>query len=270
MIDIHDSDPGRLICEAAERLERRENFAMVTIVSVSGSTPRKPGSRMLVSPNGSIIGSVGGGAVDKLSIKAALKALNTGNTEFIELNFDSEEESRTGMICGGKVKVLIEPFGAGPKLFLFGAGHVGHATARLIVDIGFDLTVLDSRKEWANTERFPASAIKVDKIEKLSEELITTDRDFILVMTHSHNEDFKAVIRLLKKPFYYLGVIGSPSKAADIRKRLAQEGFTKEEIARITCPIGIKIGSHTPAEIAVSVAAQLIELRNKWEKDIIG
>jgi xanthine dehydrogenase accessory factor len=267
MIDSHESDAGKLIKEAAERLERRESFAMVTIVSSSGSTPRKPGSRMLVAPNGCTYGSVGGGAVDRLSIVAALKALNTGNSELIELDFDDEEGTQTGMICGGKVVVLIEPFGMDPKLYLFGAGHVGLAAARLLVDIGFDIIVLDSRAEWANSERFPTARIKVDAIEKLSDELVTTERDFILVMTHSHNEDFKAVRRLLKKPFFYMGVIGSHSKAADIRKRLAGEGFTKAEIARITCPIGIKIGSHTPVEIAISVAAQLISLRRKWEEE---
>jgi len=262
-----DSNSGRLINEAARRLEQGESFVMVTIVSASGSTPRKPGSRMLVSPNGSTYGSVGGGAVDKLSIEASLKALKTGQIECMELDFDDEEGIQTGMVCGGKVVVLIEPFGIGPKLYLFGAGHVGIATARLVVDIGFELSVLDSRPEWANSEHFPTATIKVNAIEKLSEDLVTTDRDFILVMTHSHREDYKAVTRLLKKPFFYMGVIGSHSKAADIRKKLAREGFSKAEIERITCPIGIEIGSHTPAEIAISVAAQLVSMRRKWEED---
>ncbi|HHE47225.1 MAG TPA: hypothetical protein ENL08_05960, partial [Bacteroidetes bacterium] len=156
------------------------------------------------------------------------------------------------------------PFGAGPLVHLFGAGHVAQPTAKLLMDVGYRLVVYDARAEWALPERFPGADITVGELDELSEKLASTDRDFILVMTHSHAQDYSVLKRLMRKPFYYLGVIGSERKAAEIRERLAGDGFSKAEIARITCPIGIEIGSHTPVEIAVSVAAQLVKLKNEW------
>ena len=131
------------------------------------------------------------------------------------------------------------------------------------MDVGFRIIVNDSRDEWANTNRYPGASVKVGDLEKIAEQLETTDDDFIVVMTHSHEIDFAVLQQLLRKPYYYLGVIGSPRKAVEFRNKLKKEGFSEEEISRLTCPIGIDIGSHTPAEIAVSVIAQLIALRKE-------
>jgi len=254
--------------EAAERLKKGESFILVTVIEVSGSTPRKEGSRMLVTPGGKIFGSIGGGSVENLSVEEAMKSLLSGKVERIKMALNDGDGVDTGMVCGGQMEVLIEPFGTGPRLLLFGAGHVGQPTARLAMEVGFRVSVYDSRADWANSERFPGAAIKVGALDKIADEIDTNERDFIAVMTHGHAEDYKVVKHLLRKPYYYFGVIGSPRKAIEIRNNLMDDGFTADEIARMTCPIGIDIGSHTPAEIAVSVAAQLITLQKDWRTTI--
>ncbi len=257
---------AELLSEAAARIERGEPFAMVTVIRASGSTPRTEGSRMLVNSAGEVVGSVGGGRIERLAIEKAMQTLATGRIEHLEQDLNHPGDQESGMICSGQMELLIEPFGTGLKLYLFGAGHVAQPTAELARGVGYHVTVHDSRQKWANRERFPGATVKVGDIEKLAEQLDTTDRDFLLVMSHSHAEDYRVVKRLLRKPFFYLGMIGSPRKSAEIRSKLMGDGFSDEEIARLTCPIGMDIGSHTPMEIAVSVTAQLLSLRRNWER----
>ena len=271
----------KVLIEVARRLENRERFVLVTIIRATGSTPRKEGARMIVDPDGTVIGSVGGGSTERIAIDKALECLISGRTERLTLNLDNSShrssplaklgESKggvtTGMICGGWLELLIEPFGNGPRLLLFGAGHVGRPTARLASDVDFAVMVHDSRSELFDGDHFHGSTIKIGSMEELAVGCETTADDFIVVMTYSHDEDYKIVRRLLRKPFYYLGVIGSKQKSVEIRRRLSEDGFSDDEIARMTSPIGLKIGSHTPAEIAVSVIAQLIEIRHRWETE---
>ncbi len=250
------------LIEAARRLERGDRFALVTIAKTEGSTPRKAGARMLVLADGSTLGTVGGAAVELLAIEKAKECLRTGAVERLELNLNDLEASETGMICGGRVELLIEPFGTGAKLHLFGAGHVAYPTARLAQELGFSVSIYDERPEWAAAERFPNCSLNIGRCEETAENLLTKDSDLLLIMTHCHADDYKILIRLLRKPFQYLGIIGSRKKGVEIRKFLERDGFTAGEISRMTCPIGLSIGSHTPFEIAVSVAAQLVQVRN--------
>jgi len=251
------------IIEAACRLKRSQRFAILTIIYAEGSTPRKDGSRMLVDPDGATFGSIGGGAAEHIAIRKALECLKTGQIERIKLDLDDPEHKQTGMVCGGKIEVFIEPFGIEPRLFIFGAGHVAQPTVRLANEIGFKVIVIDSRTEWLNDDRFPNAELKHGATDELAKHIETTNEDYIIVMTYSHDEDYQAAKYLLRKPFFYLGIIGSKRKATEIRHKLKDDGFTSDEIARMTCPIGIDIGSHTPEEIAVSVVAQLIQMRNK-------
>lgn len=253
---------SEIIIEAARRLERHERFAMVTLVKAEGSTPRKEGARMIVGASGALFGTVGGASVEMMAIQAANESLTQNCVKRLELSLNDRNATETGMICGGRVELLIEPFGVGPHLHLFGAGHVAEPTARLALDIGFGVTVYDERSEWASADRFPNCLLKVGNADEAAENLVTTEDDFIAVMTHCHADDYKILVRTMRKPFKYLGLIGSRKKSIEIRKRLADDGFSAEEIARVTCPIGLEVGSHTPIEIAVAIAAQFIQVQH--------
>lgn len=250
-----------VIVEAARRTESNEPFVMVTVVKVSGSAPQTVGARMLVDPTGKVFGTVGGGGVEKHAVEKSVEALNSGATSTLDLTLNDHEREQTGSICGGSMTLLIEPFGAGPRLLIFGAGHVAQPTARLAQSVGFRVELFDSRAEWATDERFPGMVTHVDDYERLARGLESNRRDFIVLMSHSHEQDFQLLIHLVRKEWFYLGVLGSQKKALEIRGKLASEGFTPDEIARITSPMGVPIGSHTPEEIAVSIVAELIQLK---------
>lgn len=241
----------------------------MTIVNSTGSTPRKTGSRMIVKPDGSISGSVGGGSVERISIEKSLELLKTGNSEFLNMSMNDSGKNLTGMICGGSVGVLFEPFGFEPRLFLFGGGHVAEPTAQLANELGFRVKVFDDRVEWANIERFPTAEICNDDIIESAKRLDSSKRDYIILMTPSHSIDYKILTNIIDNEYHYLGVIGSQKKALEIKKELTDDGFSKKQIDRITCPIGIKIGSHTPMEIAISINAQLIQIKNPKKHSII-
>jgi len=258
------SNAADILRAAVSLLDAGQPFALATIIRTQGATPRKEGSRMIVQPGGKITGSIGGAAVELLAVEKAQTALTTGSIEHLELNLDDIEGESTGMVCGGRVELLIEPFGTSPRLLLFGAGHVAQAAARLAGEIGFSVVVHDERPEWANAERFPRAQITLGQVETLAKSAVTTANDFIAVMTHCHSEDLKVVRCLLNQPFFYLGVIGSKHKAMEIKQILSNEGWSSAQLQRLTCPIGFDIGSHTPAEIAIAIAAQLIAERSRW------
>lgn len=251
-----------VLLEVARRLRDQQSFALVTLTKASGSTPRKEGARMIVSPQGEIVGSVGGAAVERIAVEEAKKAIQSGQIATIKLNLNDLEGEETGMICGGWVELLIEPFGTTPQLHLFGAGHVAQPTAFLAGKLGFRITIYDPRAEWANPDRFPHCRIELGVCHELAKTLQTTSQDFIVIMTHCHSEDYKVLTQVIGKPWFYLGVIGSRKKAIEIKQKLREEGVGPELIDRICLPIGIpNLATHTPWEIAISVAAQLIE---KW------
>lgn len=149
------------------------------------------------------------------------------------------------------------------SVFIFGAGHVARELVPLLTHLGFRCLVYDDRAEFADPAVFP-TAFRVQQVDytKLGEVCSPTCRDYAVVMTRGHVYDANCERFLLKTPVSYIGIMGSKNKARLAREALLAEGYSEAELARITTPIGIDIGSETPAEIAVSIAAQLIQVRS--------
>ena len=149
------------------------------------------------------------------------------------------------------------------SVFIFGAGHVARELVPLLTHLGFRCLVYDDRAEFADPAVFP-TAFRVQQVDytKLGEVCSPTCKDYAVVMTRGHVHDANCERFLLKTPVSYIGIMGSKNKARLAREALLAEGYSEAELARITTPIGIDIGSETPAEIAVSIAAQLIQIRS--------
>ena len=148
------------------------------------------------------------------------------------------------------------------RVFVFGAGHVARELVPLLSHLGFKCVVLDDREEFADPAVFP-TAHKVLQVDytKLEGIVKPNCKDYAVVMTRGHVHDANCERFLLTTPVPYIGVMGSKNKAKLARETLLAEGYTEAQLARITTPIGLDIGSETPAEIAVSIAAQLIQVR---------
>lgn len=238
-------------------LEAGERVAMVTVIQNEGSSPRKVGARMLVRANGSIVGTIGGGTVEFEVIKQALAVLKGEDPKVYQVHLTRE----LGMCCGGAMSFFIEPLSQNPRLVLFGAGHVSHALAPIAEAAGFEVWVVDDRAEFANRERFPSAQLVLDDPLAALEELPPHAQSYYVIQTHLHRLDEELLRALVTKPHVYLGMIGSRAKIARFIERLRARGVAEEALARVTMPIGLDIGAMTPAEIAISIAAELVQVR---------
>lgn len=247
------------IYEEMVRLARGgEPFALATVVESSGSSPRKPGAKMLVRRDHSPLGTVGGGRVEVETISAALSSLESGRPE--TLSFVLSEEN--GFVCGGRLLIYVEPHMASPHLLMFGAGHVGAATAALAKKCGFRVTVADYRAEMATRDVLPfADEVLCASPSAAFPSLRITPETFIVIATFAHEYDFDAVRGALATPARFIGLLGSMSKRRALMEMLAGEGYPATELERIVTPVGLSIGAETPEEIAVSIVAQLVASR---------
>jgi xanthine dehydrogenase accessory factor len=165
------------------------------------------------------------------------------------------------MCCGGRMKVFLEKHGAPARLTVFGAGHVAKELAALAHKVGFRVTVVDARAEWATAERFPGCEVLSKDPADHARAVAGGAHEYFCVTTHDHPLDQAVVEALLAKPSAYLGVIGSRRKAERFRMRLKAGGAEDAALERIHSPMGLAIGALTPEEIAVSIVAELVQVR---------
>lgn len=243
-------------------LAKHKVAALCIVTDTKGSTPRKIGSKMLVSPAGCTYGTIGGGAIEQQVIEDAKKIGRSSKAQKKIYQLEAD----LGMQCGGSVEIYIEPLGNQAKLYIFGAGHVGKALAGFAHKVDFDVTLIDFRPPLSNEEKATFRFLQGDYYEIL-ETLEYGENTYVAIMTPNHEQDFELLKRLGKKPCTYLGMIGSRRKVAKVRDIFLKEGhFTQEEFNRFDTPIGFEMAAETPEEIAVSILAKLIDVRNKKQK----
>jgi xanthine dehydrogenase accessory factor len=245
--------------EEVVRLTRRgEPFALATVIASSGSSPRKAGAKMLVRSNGSFIGTVGGGRVEKESVEAALEALRNETPRTLDYVLTAEN----GFACGGSMTVYIEPQGHRPLLVMFGAGHVGRAVTSLANGCGFRVVVVDERPDCASESLLPgADQVVCMPVQESFATLQLTPHDQVIIATPGHLSDFDAVRGCLATRAGFIGLLGSRRKRETLLRTLEDEGFDAAQRARVVTPVGLDIGAQTPEEIAVSIVGQLIANR---------
>jgi len=255
-----------------ERLAELSNsglpFVCVTMVQAVGSTPQDAGSKMLVTTEGLITGTVGGGRVELKALEHARQMLaqppnQTPLTELVEWNLKRD----VGMTCGGTVKLFFETYNHSDwRVVVFGAGHVAAAVVHCLGQLDCHVTCIDPRPEWL--DRIPARArlrkIQCDEPCQLVSELPADA--FIICMTMGHATDRPILEEIFRlgRTFPFLGVIGSKAKRAVLLKELAAAGVPADRADAFHCPIGLEFGTNQPGEIAISVVAQLIQERDRW------
>jgi xanthine dehydrogenase accessory factor len=243
---------------AAEWIDAGIPFAVVTVIKTTGSAPRKSGAKMLVTEAGEAWGTVGGGALEHAVIEAAKAQIPRGAPLLLSYRLDAD----LGMSCGGGAEVFVEPQQPARPLILFGAGHINQALCPIALSIGYAVTVVDDRAALADADRFPGAVAFVHSFDPGQwGDLPLDERASCVVATSSHAVDHEVVQALLAYPLGYLGVIGSRRKRAALEQKLRGEGLPAERISAIRSPVGLSIGAQTPAEISVSIAAELIAAR---------
>ncbi len=249
----------------ADAVAASASLWQVTVVAAEGSTPAKPGMKILIPLSGAVTGNLGGGELEHLiiqKIRTEQPEKPCLQTYLLSEQGDQanpENELPTSMICGGKATLFLEPLLPGRILFIVGAGHCGRALAHLAGLCGFRTRLIDNRREILDS--IPTeicSDLHFSDYSDLEEHISFSTDALIVIMTHGHVHDQHVLEQCLGRPSRYLGMIGSSRKAASTLKNLEQKGFPVAELSRVHSPVGLSIGSQTPYEIAVSILAQII------------
>jgi len=336
------SEDTMLLREIYDLLTMGDGAVCATIVAVAGSVPRTSGSKMVIYPDGSIKGTIGGGAVEGDVIVEGVKLYDTRKSiiKSYDLNVSDNKESMD-IVCGGHMQVLIEFISDSPKIFksaldhiydresfmcitdftglqktahififadgtsaggvipaehlklfegenqtvvnidgnnyfveqikpqetvyLAGGGHISKELAELCDRLNFRVVVIDDRGEYADRGRFPfAEEVLVKEgFEHIFVDFLLDENSYVVILTRGHQFDKESLAQALRTEAGYIGMIGSTKKRDTVYKSLFEEGFTDKDIERVHCPVGLSIGGDTPAEIALSIAAELIQHRYK-------
>jgi xanthine dehydrogenase accessory factor len=252
----------RLFRDLPAILEKHERVALATVVAATGSTPRDATARMLVLPDGSPRGTIGGGKFESLVIADAKKLLDEHGLPFTRrYDFVPEGPNTFGAVCGGTATVLLEVLELSPRLLVVGAGHCGRALARMASFAGWDVTVVDERPEQLDPSAFPEGTDLFLVKEDYSDLPLPAPRDSVALVSRGHLTDGRAFRRLRGVPLTYLGMMGSHAKKKALFDELRAEGWGDDELARARSPIGLDIGAESPEEIAVAIVAELVRTR---------
>ncbi len=249
-----------------EFLKLGKPIALCTIVDKIGSGPRGVGSKIVVTSDGEVIGSIGGGGFERILIDKAIESIREGKCRLITFSLGSGRGVETGLICGGSLTVFIDVIKPKPRLIIFGSGSIAKPLAEIAHRVGFEILIADDHEDTATRERFPmASEIIIEKpLSKVLGKLEIEASDFIAIVHGEVESEFLILKEVLKKRPRYVGLLGSKRKVSVLKKRLLESGFTVKDLDILHAPIGLDIGAETPSEIAVSIVAELIKvLRGK-------
>jgi len=254
---------AEILKEVLKRIDKGETIALVTVVEAKGSTPREVGAKMLVNKDGLIAGTIGGGITEARIIKEARQALKDGKGRLLTYHLTREEVALDeGAICGGDMKIFIDILQPKEEVLIFGAGHIAMSLSKLAKIVGFRVTVIDERKEFANQERFPeADQIITEKMSKALNYAKITSSNYAVIVSKGHLQDEEILASVIRSSAAYIGMIGSRKKNTTVFQRLVERGISKEELNKVHAPIGIDIKAQTPEEIAVSIIAEIIQAR---------
>lgn len=324
-------------------LDKGEEAVLVTIIASSGSTPRGSGSRMLVKADGTIKGTVGGGAVEYQAMGIAIEAMKNKASHTKGFTLTRNQVADIGMVCGGNVVVYfqyirprdseflglcreilkalsrdedswlllditdetcwkmglysrstgflglqmrkeapamelfgsnavqreiegrryyVEPLIQAGTVYVFGGGHVARELVPVLSHVGFRCVVMDDRKEFANPQVFPQAAETiVGNLRRIEDFIHIRPCDYVCIMTRGHQFDYYVQRQVLGMKSCYIGIMGSRNKIRVVTDKLLSDGFSRDEIEACHMPIGMDIHAETPAEIAISIAGELIDIR---------
>jgi len=300
----------------SNELNKSERGYLLTVTDSENSSPGRKGFKMAVFPSRRLIGSIGGGILEKNLIDELMSLLGRGQelNEFREYHHNDEKpNNKSGMICSGTQSIMInsissdsltifneiielynlkkqkyfclsekglciedneksclfkytyiEKIGLPEIAYIVGGGHVGLAVSKQMKLLGFHIVVFENRKNISTLqENSYADEIVSCPAGKIGERIIEDDNSFVIIVSHNHSEDLKAMLSVVRKKVAYIGVMGSPQKTEFLMREADKLGYKKDELAKVNAPIGININSRTPEEIAVSIAAEIIRIKNK-------
>ncbi len=256
-----------LLSELLAARKEGEPVALATVVKARGSVPRHAGSKMLIYVDGRTSGTIGGGEMEARVVKEALQALSAGKTQTVPYSLVDPAKGDPG-VCGGEVEVFIEPYLSPATILVIGCGHVGRAVVHLASWLGFFVIANDDREELVDPQLVPGADLYIaGSIEQVLEHFSVTSNTYIVSVTRNVIVDREIMPKLIGTPSPYIGVIGSRRRWEETKRLLQEDGLDAEQMQRFHSPIGLEINAETPEEIAVSILAEIIMLRQGGSGD---
>jgi len=252
---------------AQKYIELSKAFVTVTLLKTRGHAPQEAGAKMIVATDGLLWGTVGGGKLEAKAISLAQNLMsNEAESGLVHHVWNLQRD--VGMSCGGEVEILFERVLPSKwKIWIFGAGHVAQSLLPILAPLSAHIRVVDTRAEWLEkmTVHLPrAELIHVQAYEDAVEKI--ENQAFVMVMTMGHKTDFPVLKKLLLRQdvaVSYVGVLGSLVKAKLLKKELLDAGVDSDRVESLRCPMGLPIGSNDPAEMAISLAAEVLQQRDQ-------
>ena len=236
--------------------------ALATIVQIRGSVPSFQTAKMLVREDGSTVGSVGGGCVEADVWAAAQDVIKEERSRVLSFDLTDESLADSGLICGGKLEIFVEPIMPLPRVVIFGAGHISTQVSKIATIAGFKSWLVDDRPIYANETRFPeAERIFAGSFEDAFKAIEPDENTYLVIVTRGHQEDQNVLRWAVGTDARYVGMIGSKRKIRAIVRDLEKEGIDRQHLERVHMPIGLDIGAVVPEEIAVAIVAELVQNR---------
>jgi len=249
----------RLTREALRLMELHQPFVRATVVRTTGSVPGKLGASMIVRADGSYVGTIGGAALEEEVKVLAARALERRRGDLHHFDLAAWKAGGLPSLCGGSVEIAVEYVPARPNLLLWGGGHVAHAIAEILPTLEYDFSVADDRPEWVGVDRFPhAERREVVAPERIWEVFDPASFTHLYLLGYDALKDLEVLRVALDRFPNAIGLIASASKREHLFAQLRADGRSRESIARVRSPIGLDIGAESPAEIAVSVVAEIV------------
>ncbi len=244
---------------------------LCTVIEKNGSTPCNTGSKMWVDRNGGIIGTVGGGSTEHMVIREALDLIS-GSEAFhlIKGIFTSDQDSGDAPLCGGNTSIFLEVIGNRNEIMIFGAGHVGKAIALAADLCGFPVIVWDDREEYANSDNIPVGKKICCPLREFKEHIELHHGSYVIVCTRGHSLDGEVVEMIQDIKTAYVGMLASTRKREQLRQKLLALGVPMEFFDSIHTPVGLPINADSPREIAVSVLAEIIAVKNGADVEVLA
>ena len=245
-----------------ELKETKEPFVIATVIKSEGSSPSEVGSSMIVFNDGRTKGTVGGGELERQAIEHAIRFLKEGKSGTVAFDLDASGDSSqiTGMVCGGKVEIFFDVWSPPLKLVVFGAGHIGKKLAQISNVLKWKCVVVDDRRKFAEEiKKFGAEAINAP-YAKSFDRLDIDNSTAVVIVTHGHIHDAKCLEESLKTKAFYIGMIGSKTKVKLTFDKIHKKGIKIDK--RVYSPVGLELGGESPEEIALSIAAAIMKVKN--------
>ena len=244
-------------------------FAMAIVIRYQPPVSGKPGDKAIVETDGRIWGWIGGGCVQPLVIREALKAIEDGNPRLVRIAPSSSPQSDGGtinypMTChgGGSLEIYIEPVLSKPQILIIGRSAVAQTLCQLGKIVGYRIAVVGN---GANREKFPDADVIA---EELDLQRLAVTRETYLVVSTQGDQDEEALEQASRTDAPYISFVASEVKARKVFDFLAEKGIPRDRLSRIRSPAGLHLGGLSPQEIAVSILAEIVQIRKRWNGPI--